>query len=130
MKTLDMIAVGDKIFVDGGYERTKTNYNFYKEKQEVNSELGHMGFTRRNNGKSVSFKNVRYFMRNMMAPCEKCGKLYDPEERFGLHHVDKDRGNDDNSNLMWVCNSCHKKIHYASGRTKRFEKARRRKAAG
>lgn len=47
--------------------------------------------------------------------CEnKCGKNIktDTEERFEYHHVDGDRNNNVPQNVIFVCNSCHKKLDY------------------
>lgn len=40
--------------------------------------------------------------------CEACG---DMKGRKDIHHLDEDYTNDNPSNLMTLCRSCHKKIH-------------------
>lgn len=42
--------------------------------------------------------------------------------RYELHHKDFDRTNNSTDNLQWLCISCHKKVHYANGRTKVYQK--------
>lgn len=40
--------------------------------------------------------------------CEKC-KLFKATQ---IHHIDKNRKNNLNSNLMKLCRKCHQKIHH------------------
>lgn len=54
--------------------------------------------------------------------CEVCGKPYSEAIRFELHHRDGNRKNNDRSNFLWCCASCHKKAHYALGRTRQMER--------
>ena len=44
--------------------------------------------------------------------CSCCGET---EGRLDLHHIDKDRTNNDLSNLMILCVRCHTKLHHANG---------------
>lgn len=43
--------------------------------------------------------------------CERCGT----EKNLTVHHINKEWWNNDPSNLMTVCNSCHSKIHHEMG---------------
>ena len=47
--------------------------------------------------------------------CQKCGC---PQEEsikaLSVHHIDEDKENLDPKNLISLCNSCHKKIHWAT----------------
>lgn len=54
-------------------------------------------------------------------PCDMCGKKYDGT-KFELHHIDHSHTNNDRDNFLWLCNNCHKKIHYKDGRVKVMEK--------
>ena len=56
-----------------------------------------------------------------MCQCECCGKAYSLEKRFEVHHKDFNRFNNIEDNYMWLCCSCHKKIHYNHGRVKQYE---------
>lgn len=123
-KILAELSVGDSVYVDGGYDSHIDDYLFYHKRQRVNTQKGHCGFMHRPNGESVKFDNYRVFMRGMMAQCQKCGKPYKQGSKFEVHHIDHNRENNDNSNLIWLCNSCHKKAHYKDGRTKWGTKGR------
>lgn len=43
--------------------------------------------------------------------CERCGT----DQKLTVHHINKEWWNNDPSNLMTVCNSCHSKIHHEMG---------------
>lgn len=124
IKLLEELGVGDLLYVDGGYNTKASDYLFYKEKQAVNSMKGHRGFALRPNGGYVSFRNSVEFSKGMLVPCYDCGKPYKPNRKFEMHHVNHDRTDNSNENLVWLCNSCHKKRHYSDGRTKKGTKPR------
>ncbi|WP_372447098.1 HNH endonuclease signature motif containing protein [Paenibacillus cisolokensis] len=42
--------------------------------------------------------------------CEVCGDIPEDSRRLHVHHKDKDRSNNDLSNLQVVCVSCHNNI--------------------
>jgi 5-methylcytosine-specific restriction endonuclease McrA len=42
--------------------------------------------------------------------CEKCG--YNKIEILQVHHIDKDRNNNDLANLELICPNCHFEEHY------------------
>jgi len=44
--------------------------------------------------------------------CEKCGAT----EGIGIHHVDSNPANNDESNLMTLCASCHTAWHWRNGK--------------
>lgn len=44
--------------------------------------------------------------------CEKCGTT----EHLGLHHIDLNPANNELSNLMTLCDSCHTKWHWDHGK--------------
>ncbi len=121
-KLLQNIKVGDYLFVKGRYEHTQYNYNLY-ERGEVPDNLpkkGEKGFQKRENGHSAIFFKIRDDKIKAIGVCEECGKK--DIDRFELHHIDFKRTNNDPENLKLVCVSCHKKLHYAAGRTKMYEK--------
>lgn len=123
-KLLAELAVGDSVYVDGGYDKKEKSYAFYKKKQSVNARKGHCGFTKRSDGESVKFEELRRFYRIYQSPCALCGKEYHKGDSFELHHVNHDREDNTYGNLQWLCNSCHKKVHYRDGRTKKDMKGR------
>lgn len=43
--------------------------------------------------------------------CEHCGT----SERLGVHHKDRNWRNNDISNLMTLCSSCHTSLHHTQG---------------
>lgn len=55
--------------------------------------------------------------------CEDCNCR--ATRRMEAHHNDFNSGRDRPDDLSWLCAGCHKKRHYAAGRTKRNEKGMR-----
>ena len=52
----------------------------------------------------------RFSSKGLIKQCEKCG--YDEEPRIlGVHHKDKNRLNNDDSNLAVLCPNCHSLEH-------------------
>lgn len=121
-KKLEDLKIGDLLFVKGEYEKHPDSYRFTDGNFETNyPSKGQWGFRNKPDGNSVKFHNIRNAKANNNCPCEVCGKEYDGS-KFELHHIDLDRENNEPQNLLWVCNSCHKKEHYKIGRTKQYEK--------
>jgi 5-methylcytosine-specific restriction endonuclease McrA len=48
--------------------------------------------------------------RNMISKCERCGYSEHPEI-LGVHHKDRNRHNNDLSNLEVLCPTCHSLEH-------------------
>ncbi len=116
------LSVGDVLYSCGDYEPCTNTYNFTDGNFSNNYPApGEQGF-RATGGPSVFYKTVKAFKRTSCTPCEKCSTAYSPDERFELHHADGDRTNNKLSNLVWVCNSCHKTAHYLLGRQTRHGK--------
>ncbi len=42
---------------------------------------------------------------------------------LAVHHVDKDRTNNDIKNLVWLCNNCHFLVHHYDEERKKFMEA-------
>lgn len=122
-KELSALAVGDELFVIGEYEVCKNPYNLTSGDFESNVPTkGQRGFQKKPDGDSVIFQRFREdCIRNNLSCCE-CGDTYSNEKRFEVHHIDGDRTNNNVSNYMWLCCSCHKKIEYSRGRRKMFDK--------
>lgn len=114
---LENLSVGDCLYIQGEYEKTSASYNFGGHTNIP--QKGQQGF-QVTNGPSVKFYKTRELMVDNNSPCEVCGEKYN--DKFELHHIDEDRTNNESSNLMWLCNSCHKLEHYKNGRTKKYEK--------
>jgi hypothetical protein len=66
------------------------------------------------NGATVASENFKN--AHQADPCEDCGCDHN---RMEAHHNDFKHGADEPTDLAWLCPSCHKKRHYANGRTKR-----------
>jgi len=69
-------------------------------------------------GNPPSVKNGLHLLRKQirdLGQCEVCGQA---EGRLEIAHLDHDRSNNDRSNLRLLCNSCHKKHDWATGRRK------------
>lgn len=119
---LKNLSIGDLLYVKGEYEKHPDNYRFTNGTFESNiPKLGQKGFQNIPNGNSVKFHKVNKYKKENQCCCEICNKQYD-NSKFELHHKDMDRTNNEENNLIWLCNSCHKKEHYKLGRKKAFEK--------
>lgn len=122
-KKLSDLSVGDTLFVQGEYEVNREKHVFTDGTYKTNHpQPGQMGFQPNPDGESVKFKSMQSKKVKDSCPCEKCGSPFDAEERFELHHSDGNRTNNTPANLIWLCNSCHKKAHYSMGRVKWMEK--------
>ena len=113
-KLLCELTTDDFLPVKGDRYKPKHNYNFGTSGSH-NHKKGHRGFVK-TGGPSVDFKNFK--ARHKGQPCELCGEY---DKKMETHHINMDRTNNSDENLMWLCTSCHKKEHYKMGRTKRGE---------
>lgn len=122
-KRTDELCIGDTLYVTLPYEVNNQKYRFTNGDFESNlPKSGERGFQNKPNGASVVFNFEKQKHKDHRDACSVCGKQYDSNQRFELHHRDFDRTNNNPGNLQWCCAGCHKKIHYSSGRTKRYEK--------
>lgn len=121
-KKLKELSVGDNLYVKGIYEKTPDTYRFTNSVFESNiPKKGEEGFQVKENGECHKFKAIYKENIQNNNPCTMCNKPFD-DSQFELHHIDHDRTHNDRDNLMWLCNNCHKKIHYKDGRKKVMEK--------
>lgn len=112
----------DLLFVNHGYEKQDTTYRFKLEGNNHPTK-GQQGFQKRD----TSFTQLENYIKNhKKAYCEGLPSLnlkpHWGQPRLEVHHLDGDHGNNDHSNLITLCVSCHKKTHYHMGRTKVGEK--------
>lgn len=117
-KKLSELCIGDSLYVKGIYEKHPDNYRFTDGNFEKNiPKKGEMGFQIKEDGNCHKF--YAYYNENLKNEnsCSMCNKKYDGS-KFEVHHIDHDRTNNEHSNLIWLCNSCHKLKHYQDGRTK------------
>ena len=121
-RMLKELSIGDELYVTGTYEKCTLNYNFTRGEMPLNITSGRRGFQQRPNGGSVVFGQYRSEQINRRSPCERCGRLYDANTRFEVHHKDKNRSNNIRENYEWLCVSCHKKADYELGRRKVMDK--------
>ena len=63
-----------------------------------------------------SFYEIREFIRDRdRNVCQICGKDVSERPRSGhIHHIDGNKKNSDQSNLILLCRSCHSKVHTKS----------------
>ncbi|MCK4918159.1 MAG: hypothetical protein KAS02_00015 [Candidatus Pacebacteria bacterium] len=68
------------------------------------------------NGGRSSYKSV--LSRNKVSKvCKLCGN--NDERVMAVHHLDKNRYNNNIENLVWLCHNCHHLVHhYKEGRDK------------
>ncbi len=119
-KRLDELRIGDELYCKGGRNVQKFNARFTSQDAPKNiPQKGQMGFQRIKDAATVVFYRCRDACVENTASCERCGRPYSLEGCFELHHKDLDRTNNHPSNFMWLCNSCHKQIHFAHGRNAR-----------
>lgn len=130
LRTDELIPGKDLMFFNIGHKKQDTGYRFtdkgkinnemYHSKNNVikyklNSEKGHVGFTKRPDSEYVKYN---YYRENLLGECcENCGAY---ANRFEVHHKNGDHSTtgDNFDNLATLCISCHKKAHYAMGRRK------------
>ena len=113
-KTLSELQVGDMLYVLEGYE-PQVYQKLNTVRHRNTPTIGQRGF--QDGGPIGTWIFEKYRKSKLGTTCELCPK-YGQE----LHHKDHNKDNNVCKNFMWLCNSCHKKIHYSAGRTKRYEK--------
>lgn len=123
LKKLSELSVGDEVYIVDKYEKCKKKYTFTNGNYISNiPHKGEKGFQSREDGDSVVYYREREKHIIRQDCCEICGKKYDGNIRFELHHEDFDRTNNTVANYQWLCVSCHKQVHFDNGRTVRFGK--------
>ena len=61
--------------------------------------------------KAVKERSMKIRLLELRGPrCERCG--YAQVEMLHVHHRDRDRSNNDASNLELICPNCHYEEHY------------------
>lgn len=120
IKQLSELTIGDELYVLGEYQKRNKSYRLTKTFEPNTPKSGEQGFQSRPDGQSVIFESERLRHFKNKDCCENCGEQYN--SNFELHHKDLDRTNNSPENLQWLCNSCHKKIHYINNRNKRYER--------
>jgi DNA polymerase III alpha subunit len=121
-KKLEDLKVGDLLFVKDKYEKHPDNYRFTNGLFDRNlPTIGQKGFQKKPDGNSVKFNTILHKKQREKCACESCNKAYDGS-KFELHYINGDRTNNDEINLKWLCNSCHKLAHYKMGRSKTYSK--------
>ena len=121
-KMLKELSVGDFLFIKGKYEKKYFDSSLTDGVFEKNyPQKGQCGFRNIENGSSVLYDSFREKCIKNKKRCENCGCEYSEDKRFEVHHIDMDRKHNSLDNFMWVCCSCHKKIHYKNGRTKKYD---------
>lgn len=106
-RMLAELNVGDYLYCNDGYELIP--YKKTGKRSDNYPQKGQKGFQKRvGSAKTVFLRE--YKERHWGCSCDMCGRMY--SATFEVHHKDKNNENNTEDNLMWLCNSCHKKIHY------------------
>lgn len=121
IKLLKDLKINDLLYVQGEYKKKFFNTRLTNSFENNFPKKGECGFRKKINGDSVVYENYRNKKINLSCQCECCGETYSLEKRFEVHHKDFNRFNNIEDNYMWLCCSCHKKIHYNHGRIKQYE---------
>lgn len=120
---LNELNIGDSLYIKGTYQKRESGeYNLTNGPSTNSPHTGECGFRVQEFSASRNFDEVRERHAINKDCCEICGAPYDGTTRFELHHKDFNRKNNNKDNYQWLCTSCHKKLHYEHGRTKRYEK--------
>lgn len=118
---LSELSVGDYLYCKQPYVKPTNGGRLTDGNYENNyPSKGQCGFRKKPNCPTNIYIGTRTMHQQNKDCCEMCGAPYNI--RFELHHKDFDHTHNTPDNLMWLCNNCHKKIHYAGGRTKVFER--------
>ena len=119
---LSELNIGDSLYLKDSYQKRLNSSRLTKEFTPNYPKKGECGFQNKPTGDSVIFKTQRNLHKKNRDCCEMCGVEYNIDKSFELHHIDLDRTNNVISNYKWLCNSCHKKIHYKNNRNARFKR--------
>lgn len=123
IKLLSDMRIGDELYEIGAYEVCRNKYNLTDGNFESNlPKPGQMGFQTKEFSANRLFEETKEKNRLKRSPCEICGREYSEDARFEVHHKDFDHTHNVPDNYTWCCASCHKKLHYAHGRVKQYEK--------
>ena len=123
-KRLDELKIGDELYVLDKYEKHPDNYRFTNGIYSKNiPKKGQKGFQIIESGNYHKFSKMLDYYHQEKLNCFICGTEYHKNKRFEIHHKDNDRTNNEKQNLIWCCNSCHKKEHYKKhNRKKAYDK--------
>ena len=68
-------------------------------------------------GYPLAFKDIKPRIRTRdNYICTECGKTTEENDReMDVHHIDENKMNNDLSNLILLCRSCHMKLHHKDG---------------
>lgn len=123
-KRLDELKIGDELYVLDKYEKHPDNYRFTNGIYLKNiPKKGQKGFQIIESGNYHKFSKMLDYYHQEKLNCFICGTEYHKNKRFEIHHKDNDRTNNEKQNLIWCCNSCHKKEHYKKhNRKKAYDK--------
>ncbi len=95
-------------------KRTKTGFTFCSRlcKDTAQRIKGLDGFTPSHYGSTEQlYSHVRQEIRNKHPFCAQCNYSSFPRV-LHIHHIDRDRGNNNRSNLLVLCPTCHAEDHY------------------
>jgi len=116
---LEDLRVGDTLYVMGKPEAGDTTYRF--DEGDNLPTIGQQGFQKKPNSSFCLLKVRSSELKAKYLSCQVCN-ISLIGSRSEIHHIDGDHSNQEYANLIVNCPSCHKKAHYAMGRTKRGER--------
>jgi len=124
MKTIGEIGIGGQVVchIDSYDDEYIYDHCVHKDKERGNKD-GLIDTTGRKNwgfidGNWKAFEKIKEKNWNINY-CQMCLMI---PNRIEWHHIDGDRTNNTEDNLIKLCVSCHKKEDYKLGRNKRFDK--------
>lgn len=126
-KKLKELSVGDNLYVKGTYEKTPDTYRFTNGIFESNVQKKEKKVFRLK--KMVNVISLKQFIKKILKIIIRvlCAINLLMVLNLNYIHIDHDRTHNDKDNLMWLCNNCHKKIHYKNGRKKLWKKESQQK---
>lgn len=93
-----LVSKSGKFFCDKSCQTIWRNSNLYSGKQHANW-----------NGGKASYRSI-LIKSGVNRICKKCNTT--DTRVLAVHHKDKNRNNNDISNLLWLCNNCHYLVHH------------------
>lgn len=126
IKTTNDLSIKDRLYVLDSYDKNNLKNRKYsltnKKQNNLHNSYGsrhgfpygkdNPGYIDGSHSKYKSFKSKNNKI------CAYCDSIRNIE----IHHIDGNRNNNEEENLINLCSSCHKKVEYKNGRTKKGEK--------
>jgi len=124
MKSIEEIGVGGKVVchIDCYDDEYIYDYSVHKNKKRKPGQ----GMSNFSGGKAGNFIDGNWSafkrIKDLNLNIDYCQTCFKKPKRLEWHHIDGNRSNNVEDNLIKLCVSCHKKEDYKLGRNKRFDK--------